>query len=82
MSGRDCDKAVEQLYGYLDGELTDERRALIRHHLDECSPCLGAFDFEVELRHVVAKRCRDEVPDSLKRRVAEALGLSGGEQRS
>jgi hypothetical protein len=30
----------------------------------------------------VAKRCRDEVPDSLKRRVAEALGLSGGEQRS
>lgn len=81
MSGRDCDEAVEELYGYLDGELTDERRTLISRHLDECGPCLVAFDFEVELRHVIAARCRDEVPEALKLRVANALGLAD-DQRS
>ncbi len=46
----DCNETIERLYTYLDGELTDERRHEIKEHLDECAPCLGAFDFEAELR--------------------------------
>ena len=30
----DCQEAVHQLYHYLDGELTDEKRAAIARHLD------------------------------------------------
>jgi mycothiol system anti-sigma-R factor len=70
-----CEDAVHQLYLYLDGELTQERRALIRHHLDECPPCFEAFDFEAELRMVIAHKCREQVPDHLRRRVARALGV-------
>lgn len=69
----ECAEAVEMLYHYLDGELTDERRALIRRHLDECPPCFDAYDFEAELRVVVSRRCRDEVPGELRLRVAEAI---------
>jgi mycothiol system anti-sigma-R factor len=72
-SGVDCGETIERLYTYLDGELTDERRKEIKEHLDECSPCLGAFDFEAELRHVIANRCKDHVPESLRQRVHEAL---------
>jgi mycothiol system anti-sigma-R factor len=84
--GVDCDEAVRQLYGYLDGELTDERRHEIADHLDYCRPCSGAAEFEAELRHVIADRCRDRVPDSLIRRVAECLeaernGPAAGERR-
>lgn len=68
--GPDCDDALHQLSEFLDGELTTERRELIRHHLDECIPCLGAFDFEAELRIVIAQKCRDTVPDDLRRRIA------------
>lgn len=68
-----CFEAVELLYHYLDGELTEERRVVITRHLDDCPPCLDAFDFESELRVVIAHRCREEVPDSLRQRVAEAL---------
>lgn len=68
-----CRDAVEVLYLYLDGELTEERRVVIRHHLDDCPPCFEAFDFEVELRVVIAQKCRDHVPESLVMRVAEAL---------
>ena len=46
----DCVEAVHLLYHYLDGELTVERRVLIRQHLDDCPPCGQAFDFEAELR--------------------------------
>ena len=70
-----CGDAVHQLYLYLDGELTPERRALIRHHLDECPPCFEAFDFEAELRMVISHKCREQVPDQLRERVARALGV-------
>jgi mycothiol system anti-sigma-R factor len=69
-----CEEALHELYHFLDGELTDTRRHLISSHLDGCSSCLGAFDFEVELRHVVSQRCRDSVPDALRDRIAKAIG--------
>jgi mycothiol system anti-sigma-R factor len=68
-----CLEAVELLYHYLDGELTDDRRLLIQHHLDDCPPCFEAYDFEAELRIVVRQKCRDHVPESLVERVAKAL---------
>ena len=72
-SSMSCDEAVHGLYGYLDGELTEERRAEIGRHLDGCAPCGSAAHFEAELRAVIADRCRDTVPESLKERVAAVL---------
>jgi len=72
-SGGDCGESIERLYHYLDGELTEERRAVIRHHLDECPPCLEAFDFEAELRVVIASHCKDRVPEQLRERIHAAL---------
>jgi mycothiol system anti-sigma-R factor len=69
----DCNEAVHQLYDFLDGELTEERRREITVHLDDCAPCAGAAEFEAELRAVIASRCKDRVPDALIRRVAEAI---------
>jgi mycothiol system anti-sigma-R factor len=69
----DCQQAVRELYYYLDGELTEERRVEIKVHLDMCQPCGTAVDFEAELRQVIAQRCRDHVPDALIARVAAAL---------
>ena len=69
----DCTEAVHELYRYLDGELTEERRSEIRVHLEWCGPCSGAAEFEADLRRVIASRCQDRVPESLIRRVAEAI---------
>jgi mycothiol system anti-sigma-R factor len=72
----DCDKAIYQIYEYLDGELTVWKRLAITRHLDDCPPCAHGYDFEIELRQVVASKCRDEVPPELKRRIADALGYT------
>ena len=34
----DCDDVLAQVFLYLDGEMTDDRHARIREHLDDCSP--------------------------------------------
>ena len=68
-----CEDALQVLYHFLDGELTDDRRESIKAHLDTCSTCLGAFDFEVELRQVIVCRVQDRVPDSLRIRIAQLM---------
>lgn len=70
---KNCKDALEALYPFIDGELDDDVRAELAAHLDDCGPCLGAFDFEAELRQVIAQRCRDEVPESLRERIRAAL---------
>jgi mycothiol system anti-sigma-R factor len=76
----DCSETIERLYIYLDGELTDEIRVEIKRHLDDCPPCLHAFDFEVELRQVIADRCKDRVPDALRQRIHQALAEAEGQR--
>ena len=69
----DCQAALTELSTYLDGELTEARRSLIAHHLDDCNPCLEIYDFEAELRLVIQRRCQDEVPETLRVRVEAQL---------
>ena len=76
--GGGCDDALHTLYHFLDGELTPDRRSAIQRHLDECAPCLHAFDFESELKSVVARSCRDQVPEHLKQKIARALSEASG----
>ena len=74
----DCEETIREVYRYLDGELTGFRRWQITRHLNRCPPCHHGFDFELELRQVIATRCHDEVPEELKRRIADAIGLFEG----
>jgi anti-sigma factor (TIGR02949 family) len=69
----DCAESVRELYTFLDGELTEDRRIAIRGHLEGCPDCYGGFDFEFELRQVVSASCREELPPELRSRVAAAL---------
>jgi mycothiol system anti-sigma-R factor len=78
MADGNCDDALHELYGYLDGELTSERRVTIQRHLDDCPPCYEAFDFEAELRIVIARKCTETVPEALKQRIAHALDAESG----
>lgn len=70
----DCSETLHELYHFLDGELTDEKRVQITQHLEECPPCFEAFDFEAEIKQYVAQKCRDRMPDDLRARIAGAIG--------
>jgi mycothiol system anti-sigma-R factor len=72
----DCNAMLARLYSFLDGELNDERRAKIQHHLDDCPSCFSKFDFEAELRIVIAKRMVVRVPESLVERIRISICTS------
>ena len=74
----ECNETLRELYLVLDGELTDSDRDHIQQHLDDCLPCLEAYDFEAELRMVVRNRCVDQVPESLRDRIARAIQETQG----
>jgi mycothiol system anti-sigma-R factor len=74
----DCEQTIRQVYLFLDGELTTFRRWQITRHLNRCPPCHHGYDFELELRQVIATHCHDSVPDELKQRIADAIGLFEG----
>jgi mycothiol system anti-sigma-R factor len=70
----DCRDVLEEVYLYLDLECSDERRDLIRTHLDECSPCLREFGIEQEVKALVARCCGDErAPTELRDRLRVRL---------
>lgn len=72
--GDPCGDALHRIYHFLDGELTADVRARIAQHLDDCPPCGRGFEFETELRRVIASRCRETVPEELRARIARAIG--------
>jgi len=79
----DCAETIRELDLFLDGELSNQQREAIRHHLDGCMDCLGAFDFHAELKIVVAEKCHnDEMPPGLMGKIERcfAIDLDGDGQ--
>ena len=70
----DCREVLAEVYLYLDMECVDSRRNLIRHHLDECSPCLREYGIEQEVKALVARSCgADKAPPALRDRLRVKL---------
>jgi mycothiol system anti-sigma-R factor len=66
----DCHVVLSEVYLYLDLECSDDRRSLIRKHLEECTRCLSEFGIEHEVKALVARSCGDETaPKELRERL-------------
>jgi len=73
----DCAQTLRELDMFLDGELSDRQHAAIRHHLEGCMDCLGAFDFHAELKTVIAEKCNnDEMPVGLIAKIEQCFGTA------
>lgn len=65
----ECVDFLEQIVYLLDGELDEGDRALVRAHLEECSPCLARYDLQRTVKAVVARSCHEPAPEGLRQRV-------------
>ena len=69
-----CQEVLQEVYLYLDLECTDERRALIRRHLERCSGCMREYGIEQEVKDLVARCCgSDTAPAALRERLRRRL---------
>jgi len=71
----DCRDVASKLYDFLDGELTDDKREAIKRHLDHCAPCIEVFEFEADLKKLVANKCQEKVPETLRQRIASVISI-------
>lgn len=66
----DCALVVAEVWSLLDGECTDETRARLSHHLEECSTCLRHYGLEERVKRLIADKCTGEkAPAHLVERV-------------
>ena len=66
----DCGEVLSEVYLYLDLECSEDRRALIQKHLDDCSGCLREFGIEHDVKALVARCCGAETaPAELRQRL-------------
>lgn len=80
MGEHNCGDVISLIHVYLDEEMDEGTRVHIEAHLRSCSACLEAFDFEGELRRVVAQRCREGAPDRLRQRIIDLLDDLAGHE--
>ena len=65
-----CTEVLDQVYMYLDGEADAAECAKIRHHLEECGPCLRQYDLDQVVKALVARTCGcDLASDDLRSKV-------------
>lgn len=77
-----CSEAVEQLWRYLEQELSDDRRARIERHLAFCRRCCGELEFARELRGFLADAARPELPPDVEGRLVSFLDDIDDEQET
>ena len=69
----DCNAVVEELYTFLDGELTDGRRVQIERHFTGCVDCHEVVEFHASLKMTISAKCQENVPDALRQRILGAI---------
>ena len=70
----DCRDTIRALDAFLDDELPTEVRTHIHAHLESCTDCFQAFDFEAELKQAIRRKCsNDELPPGLLSRIEQCF---------
>lgn len=64
-----CRDAVEQLWAYIDGELTAEQQQQVHDHLEACQQCYPHYDFQKAFRAFLRNCSREKVPPQLRRKI-------------
>ena len=67
---RDCALVIAEVWTLLDGEVTDDARDRLRHHLEQCPACLRHYGVEERIKALIATKCSGErAPSYLVERV-------------
>jgi anti-sigma factor RsiW len=64
---------VRRLWEYIDGTLDAADRDVIEEHVARCRRCCGELEFAQELRGLLARSARDDMPADVFQRLNQTL---------
>jgi anti-sigma factor (TIGR02949 family) len=74
----DCRIAMQRLWDFLDEELTEDRMAEVRRHLDSCEQCLPHHEFAQRFLHAMqTSRAEQLMPPEVRLKVLRKLVEAG-----
>lgn len=68
-----CKNAINQITGYLDGNLDEELKKVLEGHLDRCHHCHAVFDTTKKTIELYCDGKIFPLPDDVRTRLHEAL---------
>ena len=70
----DCLEAINGLYAYLDGEMSDPAKvAEFEHHLEHCRACYSRTQLETALGQMIRKSAKGQAPAKLQNRLKKLI---------
>lgn len=69
----DCQDVIDNLFDYLDQEMTVEVQTSLKAHLDLCRNCFDRVQFEEVLRIKMRQKTSHCCPEKLKKRIQSLL---------
>jgi len=71
----DCMEAIDNMYAYLDDELTDEDTLLkFKQHLKHCDSCYTRSEIEGVISERIKSSGKGKAPEALQNRLHDILG--------
>ena len=71
--GPDCEKALQNLYLFLDHEIDNASCDEIQAHIDGCQECLTEYDLERIVKQLVSRSCSEVAPEPLRQKVLYSI---------
>lgn len=71
-----CERRLEELYTYLDEEVSADEAQVIREHLSDCDPCSAEQKLEVIVRELVRRSCESRAPEELRMRIVQRISVT------
>ena len=68
-----CEKVLQEVWVYLDGEMNEGDLVHFREHVELCRACFTRIEFERTLRISIREKTNHCCPDRLKQRVKQFL---------
>lgn len=68
-----CNKAIREISGYLNGELTEELRKTLEAHLTYCNHCHAVYDSTKKTIELYCDGKLFSLPDEVRTRLHDAL---------
>lgn len=68
-----CSRAVQQLWDYLENDVTATDREKVEEHLAFCRTCCGEVEFAEELRSLLASAAEVTLPPDVEARLTGTL---------
>jgi mycothiol system anti-sigma-R factor len=68
-TNEECVDFLERIVRLIDNELDEGECAVVRAHIEGCSPCLERYDLQRTVKAIVARSCAEKAPQELRDKV-------------